>query len=1075
MPCDFDRVLIDAYADGELSPEEIQEVEGHMAVCNECHERLMAVKGLSARLKTALRLKAPAAAVEGFLTGMREESAGRAHRDRRLRFFGHTWRVSLRDAVVFGSMAACLLLVLVSATITPLAGAKDSAPMNYIRRSITGVEDSAGGWLKSEQAVREYWDEVAECEAPVEEVAKETDFSGRFNYRPPETQPWSSTPGSGEAPAAVPPVTRPAHEPYADTGRSRRQPALPMTRPAPTSVTTPDVPDSGVYAAEPGDRMDMATAHGDEDDISDIPIGGTGTVGIFGLTGDADGRPARRPEKRKEEIPRPSPDDPPVVQEKLDWEVATTADEIASKGKDASLHADDKTPSESTIEMDRKSPDTTEDTRGRPAARPVSETRGEEYKAVAVLNAMKKPPEDRAKAVERLEEEYGKYSIRTGGDDTYRGEAEDTSTTAVAMEELKERLVQARKEKKEAEEKLDRVHWVLDTLRTRGMDVTGTVVKEGAAEPAMELSAGKTHRMLAPRDYPGPVVTRNEAAFDPANPRVQNVLKMLGAVNGPVEEQGGEVIAESPPAPPEEKQFVVLEQKETEPLEQQAVVAESTIADVPTETKEVPVEGREVETLHGAVFKEVPVNAFVLADKDRFSTFSLDVDTASYSLAKRYISAGYLPPRGAVRMEEFINAFDYNYPRRSGGVFHVDTKAMPSPFGEGLTLLRVGVVGRVIGREARKPANLVFVVDSSGSMDLPDRLPLLKYSIKQLVGVLAPNDRVSVVTYGTRATILLEAASASDTERILAAVDSIKADGSTNMLEGLALGYEVAQRVYVNMSNDAIRSGRVNKGIMSRVMLLSDGVANMGSTEAADMLHRVERYKEMGITFNSTGFGVGSYNDAVLEELANRGDGSYQFIGSYAEARRVFGEEMSASLQTIAYDAKIQVEFDPRRVRRYRLIGYENRDIADKDFRNDAIDAGEVGSGQSATALYELEVVPAPAGVLPADIGTVYVRYRDADSGRVEEISSGIPGDLPRSYKVEEAPRLYLAAAVAEFAEILRESEHASGGNLDDVMKMLSYLGMYQEIGVGGGTVQDPKLSELIWLVKRAKGLPRAQ
>ena len=448
-----------------------------------------------------------------------------------------------------------------------------------------------------------------------------------------------------------------------------------------------------------------------------------------------------------------------------------------------------------------------------------------------------------------------------------------------------------------------------------------------------------------------------------------------------------------------------------------------------------------------------PVNPFVLTAQDRFSTFSLETDTASYSLTRRYIRRGYRPPPGVVRMEEFVNAFDYNYPPQTERVFTVQAEAGPAPFGKGLVLLNVGVKGKVLGRDGRKPAHLVFAVDASGSMGRDDRMPLVKYALSQLVGQLGADDRVTLVAYGTQPRLLLEAVPASTRKQILDAVEAIECGASTNMLGGIELGYQLAARHY--------RAGQIN-----RVIVCSDGVANVGPSDAESLLTKVDRYRRQGVTLTTVGVGAGSYDDRMLEQLANKGDGNYVFIDTRAEARRVFVEELSATLQTIAKDVKIQVEFEPERVRRYRLIGYENRAIADRDFRNDKVDAGEIGSGQSATALYELELHDAEE-VRGTDLGTVFVRYRDLDSGKVEEISSRLEDGLVRERSPETDPRFYLAACVAEFAEILRGSEHAGDGSLEALEQVA--------IGVANALPLDRRVRELVSWVRRAQGLPQAK
>ncbi|QNN22959.1 DUF3520 domain-containing protein [Planctomycetales bacterium ZRK34] len=453
-----------------------------------------------------------------------------------------------------------------------------------------------------------------------------------------------------------------------------------------------------------------------------------------------------------------------------------------------------------------------------------------------------------------------------------------------------------------------------------------------------------------------------------------------------------------------------------------------------------------------SAFKAVPVNPFVMTQQDKFSTFAIDVDTASYALCRKYIRSGFLPPAGAVRMEEFVNSFDYNYPAQADRTFAVHVDGTRAPFGDNLTLVKIGVKAKTLGRDGRKPAHLVFVVDASGSMDKPDRLPLVKRSLKLLASQLDAADHVSIVTYGTDARLITEYSGGEETgeKQIAQAVDAMATGGSTNMIDGLKLGYDIARRHF--------RAGYIN-----HIVLCSDGVANVGETEAAAMLDRVAGARKQGITLTSVGFGIGAYNDAMMEQLANRGDGQYVFVDSAAEAKRVFVDRLASTLQTVARDAKIQVEFDPARVRRYRLVGYENRDIADKDFRNDAIDAGEVGSGQSATALYEVELI----GDDNADLGAAYVRYRDVDTNAVQEISYRLrSGDIDASATPKSHPRLYLAAAAAEFAEIMRGSEHARGASLDAVERVL--------IDVTAALPLDQQAAELLDLVRRAKGLPRA-
>ncbi|MBN2271616.1 MAG: von Willebrand factor type A domain-containing protein, partial [Sedimentisphaerales bacterium] len=333
-----------------------------------------------------------------------------------------------------------------------------------------------------------------------------------------------------------------------------------------------------------------------------------------------------------------------------------------------------------------------------------------------------------------------------------------------------------------------------------------------------------------------------------------------------------------------------------------------------------------------ARFKVVPVNPWVMTERDSLSTFGLDVDTASYSVCRRYIRGGFHPPAGAVRMEEFINYFNYRYPQRANPVFAVHAEAGRSPFaGEGkdLTLLKIGVKARTMGRDQRRAAHLVFVVDASASMDQPDRLSLVQQALKMLVGRLSAVDRVTLITCASDARLHLEATSARERDKIIAAIDAIQPGGATNLLAGLKVGYASARRAFAPKQ-------------INQVVLGSDGVANVGQTEADAVLNEVAADRKQGITITCVGVGYGSYNDAFLESLANRGDGSYVFLDSVGQAERVFVEQLAATLETVARDARIQVAFNPNRVRRYRLIGYENRDIEDKRFRDDTVDAGEV-------------------------------------------------------------------------------------------------------------------------------------
>ncbi len=459
---------------------------------------------------------------------------------------------------------------------------------------------------------------------------------------------------------------------------------------------------------------------------------------------------------------------------------------------------------------------------------------------------------------------------------------------------------------------------------------------------------------------------------------------------------------------------------------------------------------RDEDSKRAPVFRAYGVNPFVVVSKNAFSTFSIDVDTASYTLARNYMLKGRLPPPEAVRTEEFVNFFDYAYKAPVNRAFAVHVEAAPSAFGRGLHLLKIGVKGRPAGREENRHANLVFLVDTSGSMSTPDRIGLIKESLRLLVDRLGPDDRVTIVQYDSHARLVIENVPAADKARILRALSGLQPSGSTNLEEGMRLAYEVAAR-------------RFAPGAVNRVLILSDGAANLGDVAAEDLLRQVERYRKQGVYCSVYGFGMGTYNDEMLETLANKGDGTYAFIDSIDEARRVFVEELSATMNTIASDVKIQVEFSPARVKAFRQLGYENRALRKEDFRNDQIDAGEVGSGQSATALYELEL----QGSAREAIGVVRVRYRDLASGKIEEIAEPVSADCLKPSFDSADVRLRLAACVAEFAEILRGSPFAEGSEFRDVAAALRPVALELSI--------DGRVQELLRLVQNAGGLSRGE
>lgn len=418
-------------------------------------------------------------------------------------------------------------------------------------------------------------------------------------------------------------------------------------------------------------------------------------------------------------------------------------------------------------------------------------------------------------------------------------------------------------------------------------------------------------------------------------------------------------------------------------------------------------------------YKDHGVNPIVDPHKDRFSTFSIDVDTASYAIARRKIIDGGLPPYQAVRVEEFLNYFDYGYESPQQGPFTVHLAAAPSPFAAGKHVLRVGLQARRVAPKDRKPVHLVYLVDTSGSMASADKLGLAKKSLKLLTSTLTQGDTVALCTYAGSTREVLAPTGAERKGEIFAAIDDLSAGGSTAMESGIQIAYRLAGKTAV--------AGHVN-----RVVILSDGDANVGATGQDDLLKTIRSYKDKGITLSTVGFGQGNYKDTTMEQLADQGDGNYSYIDSEAQAKRVFSEQVSGLLEVVAKDVKIQVEFDPEVVKQYRLLGYENRDIADKDFRNDKVDAGEVGAGHSVTAVYELVLANTKSSPV-----TVRLRHKaptGADQA-TESVFKMDPGSISATF--EAAPQsLRFAASVAEFGEILRKSPHTAGVTFAEVEKV---------------------------------------
>ena len=426
-------------------------------------------------------------------------------------------------------------------------------------------------------------------------------------------------------------------------------------------------------------------------------------------------------------------------------------------------------------------------------------------------------------------------------------------------------------------------------------------------------------------------------------------------------------------------------------------------------------------------FKHYGVNPFIDTEDDNLSTFGMDVDTGSYGVMSYYVDSGHLPPPESVRVEEYLNYFDYGYGLPEGGdAFAIHLEGGLSPFGsERHSMLRVGLQAGVVDDAERAPLVLVFCIDVSGSMG-GERLELVKGTVEYLVGGLGPGDRVGVVVYGDYADVLVKPVDA-DREgkrKVVNKVRSLVVGGSTYAAAGLEAAYRMA-------------SDDIEQGQLGQIVLMSDGVANVGLTGPDSILEDVRSELEDGVHLSTMGFGMGNYNDVLMEQLANQGDGSYHYIDALYQAERLMSRGIGGLFGVVAKDAKVQVEFNPQVVRSYRLLGYENRDVEDDRFRDDDVDAGEVMSGHSVTALYEMKLFPGVDG----NLAVVRLRYHDygGDYG-VVEVSEGIDRSEFADDFGELSSGFRLAAGVAEYAEVLRGSYWAKGSDVRDVSKWMEGL-----------------------------------
>lgn len=470
-------------------------------------------------------------------------------------------------------------------------------------------------------------------------------------------------------------------------------------------------------------------------------------------------------------------------------------------------------------------------------------------------------------------------------------------------------------------------------------------------------------------------------------------------------------------------------------------------------------------TFNTEAYQALPDNDFIAVADDPRSTFSIDVDTASYSNMRRFLLDGTLPPPDAVRIEELINYFDYDYPRPTDGKpFSVAAEVGECPWEASHRVVHVGIQGKEI-HHAQVPArNLVLLLDVSGSMESPDKLPLLRRAFGMLADTLRPQDQVSIVVYAGASGVVLPPTSGRDKSTILAALDQLSAGGSTNGGEGIHAAYAMARQAFV-------------QGGINRVILATDGDFNVGTTSEGELVRLIEEQRKSGVFLSVLGFGRGNLNDAMMEQIADKGNGNYAYIDTVAEAHKVLVEQAGATLVTIAKDVKIQVEFNPAEVASYRLIGYVNRKLAHADFNDDKKDAGEIGAGHTVTALYE--VVPShvavPTGVdalryqkatslspeaFGGDLMNVKIRYKAPDGDQSTLISFPIRDSDRNLAATSETFRF--SAAVAGFGMLLRGSPHKGNAN---------YPAMRTLAESARGSDPHGRRRELISLIDRAAQL----
>ena len=475
-----------------------------------------------------------------------------------------------------------------------------------------------------------------------------------------------------------------------------------------------------------------------------------------------------------------------------------------------------------------------------------------------------------------------------------------------------------------------------------------------------------------------------------------------------------------------------------------------------------PPQQRNAET-----YKEIKENSFVAVAQQPITTFSADVDRAAYANVRRIIGYGQIPPKDAVRIEEMVNYFDYDYPapeEGSASPLRVSPELAPAPWNPNHLLLRIGLQAKKIDLAKAPPSNIVFLIDVSGSMDEENKLPLLQSSFKMLLGQLRPDDKVAIVTYANGTKVALPSTSVKDKEKIIKVLDNLYASGGTSGGKGIQLAYEQAQKSFIKNGNN-------------RIILATDGDFNIGINNTTDLEKFIEKQRESGIYMSVLGFGIGNYRDDMAETIADKGNGNYAYIDNITEAKKVLVNELSGTLFAVAKDVKLQLEFNPKYVKEYKLIGYENRMLANEDFTNDKKDAGEIGAGHTVTALYEL--VPSDGKVAQSlryqsqelnekgkgnELGFLKIRYKDPKVKDAKSVEITEPLVFNKKALKETSTDYRFAASVAEFGILLRDNSNKANATYDQVIELAE-----------GAIGKDPEgyRKEFVRLVKSVKMLPK--